>query len=59
MNETKKIQVQVQQLDAFMGYEVTRGGSFDDLEGLFDAIRRTGIERILSIEITSNTKGKS
>ena len=52
--ETKKIQVQVQQLDALMGYEVTRGGSFDDLESLFEAIRRVGIENILSIEITSN-----
>lgn len=54
MNESKKIQVQVQQLDALMGYEVTRGGSFDSLEGLFDAIRRVGIENILSIQITSN-----
>ena len=56
---TDKIQVQVVQLDSFMGYEVTRGGSFDDLDSLFDAIRRVGIDRILSIEITSNTKGKS
>ncbi len=54
MNETKKIQVQVVQLDALMGYEVTRGGSFDDLDGLFEAIRNVGIDRIISIEITSN-----
>jgi hypothetical protein len=59
MSESTKIQVKAVQLDALMGYEVTREGTFDDLDGLFDAIRRVGIDRIMSIEITSNTKGKS